>query len=196
VIVSDDASTDDTPQVAAAAGARVVYSGRRNIGATRNVGAATARGRYLLFLDADTRVNPATFAALKRVMNHGVTGGGALIGWSEPVTGSGAWVLHAWNVISRLFSLPAGGFFFVRRDAFAAVGGFDEQYYVSEELHLAHKLKRLGRLVILRHPVATSPRKLNDYSTADFLGICVRAILSPLAFARDRSGLEMWYEHR
>lgn len=196
VIVSDDASTDDTARVAAGAGARVVLSGKRNIGATRNVGAAAARGRYLLFLDADTQVNPAAMAALKRVMDHGVVGGGALLQWSSPVRRFGAWSLKAWNTLSRLFDWPAGGFFFVRRDVFEAIGGFDERYFVSEELHLGSRLRRLGRLVILREPVATSPRKLHDHSAWAFAGLCLRAALSPWTFVRDRSRLGLWYAQR
>ena len=58
------------------------------------------------------------------------------------------------------------------------------------------ELKRLGRLRILRGPVFTSPRKLNDYSMAYFGRLCLRAVLSPARFARDRSLLGMWYDHR
>lgn len=196
IIVSDDASTDGTADVAREAGARVVHSGRRNIGATRNVGARAAHGRYLLFLDADTLVDARVFVELKWWMERGSVGGGSVLSWSEPVTGAGAWTLDAWNRISRMFELPAGGFFFVRRDAFERVGGFDEEYYVSEEIHLARKLKRLGRLRILRGPVYTSPRKLKNYSLAFFGRLCLRAILSPRRFTHDRSMLGLWYDRR
>src|ERR1700750_284119 len=57
IIVVDDASTDATPEIAEQAGARVVSIHRRQIAATRNAGARAARGEYLFFVDADTRIN-------------------------------------------------------------------------------------------------------------------------------------------
>ncbi|RMF76460.1 MAG: glycosyltransferase, partial [Planctomycetota bacterium] len=55
VLVVDGGSTDETPRVAADAGARVLRAppGRA---AQMNAGAAAASGRYLLFLHADSRL--------------------------------------------------------------------------------------------------------------------------------------------
>ena len=55
VIAVDDGSDDDTEQVVRAFGDKVTYLKRANGGpaAARNTGIAVARGRYLLFLDAD-----------------------------------------------------------------------------------------------------------------------------------------------
>ena len=59
IIVVDDASTDATPQIASAAGAKVIPINRRQIAAARNAGARAAQGEYLFFVDADTRINRA-----------------------------------------------------------------------------------------------------------------------------------------
>lgn len=56
-IVVDDASTDATAAIATAHGARVLQVSHRHIAATRNAGAAVARGAQLVFVDADTQVN-------------------------------------------------------------------------------------------------------------------------------------------
>src|SRR5579864_6075944 len=55
VILVDDESTDNTPEVAASFGEQIVYirQGNRREGAARNSGAMRARGRYLAFLDSD-----------------------------------------------------------------------------------------------------------------------------------------------
>lgn len=53
VVVVDNASTDGSAAAAEAAGARVVYEGRRGYGSAYLAGFEAARGRYLLMGDAD-----------------------------------------------------------------------------------------------------------------------------------------------
>jgi glycosyltransferase involved in cell wall biosynthesis/MoaA/NifB/PqqE/SkfB family radical SAM enzyme len=64
VIVVDDASSDGTPQLAAAYPwvRWLTQADNRGVGATRNAGAATAIGEVLLFLDADTVATPDLLA--------------------------------------------------------------------------------------------------------------------------------------
>lgn len=196
IIVSDDASTDESARVARESGARVVASGKRNIGATRNVGASVATGQYLLFLDADSRFDAGVACELKTAMEQGAVGGGARIAWDEPVGWQGAAAIAGWNAISRIGRLAAGSFFFARRDAFEKVGGFDERYLISEEIWLALRLRRLGRMVILRAPITTSARKLTHYTTWELARTMLGALFSPWSATRRRKGLEMWYDRR
>jgi glycosyltransferase involved in cell wall biosynthesis len=53
VVVVDNGSTDGSPALAAAAGARVVHERRRGYGAAYQRGFAEARGRYLVMGDSD-----------------------------------------------------------------------------------------------------------------------------------------------
>jgi len=65
VIVVDDGSIDETPQIAEAAGAIIVRSVESRGAATaRNLGVAAAQGEILVFLDADVIVHPDTIARL------------------------------------------------------------------------------------------------------------------------------------
>src|SRR5258708_36543092 len=68
VIVADDGSTDATARVAEAAGARVI-SHPYNIGngASVKTGIRSARGRVLVFLDADGQHNPRD---IPRLVQH------------------------------------------------------------------------------------------------------------------------------
>jgi len=64
-IIVDDASTDDTPAVAAQYGARVVRLDRNDGPAkARNRGAEQARGEILVFLDSDVCVHPDTLGRI------------------------------------------------------------------------------------------------------------------------------------
>ena len=58
IIVVDNNSTDDTPWLARQAGAQVVFEPINQIGRARNAGAAVAAGDWLLFVDADSILNP------------------------------------------------------------------------------------------------------------------------------------------
>jgi hypothetical protein len=53
VVVADNASTDRSAELAAAAGARVVHEPRRGYGSAYLAGFAAARGRYIVMADAD-----------------------------------------------------------------------------------------------------------------------------------------------
>src|SRR6188768_591914 len=53
VLVVDNGSTDGTPELAAAAGARVVHESRRGYGSAYLRGFREARGRYLVMGDGD-----------------------------------------------------------------------------------------------------------------------------------------------
>jgi hypothetical protein len=60
VIVVDDGSTDDTPDVLASLGQKIRWTrqGNRGPGAARNRGLGMARGEYVMFLDADDWILP------------------------------------------------------------------------------------------------------------------------------------------
>lgn len=196
IIVSDDNSTDATQQIARDAGTRVVTSGRRNIGATRNVGANAARGKYILFLDADTQINQPVASELREVMDRGMVAAGACFDWSSPAP----WCAHVaagfWNSISRTLSWPCGSFFLVRRDAFEAVGGFDEEYFASEEIHLARKLKKRGRIKILRGRITSSPRKIDRLTWGEVTRFALRWCIAPRKTLQNRKNLGYWYSRR
>jgi len=53
VVVADNASEDGSPELAAAAGARVVHEPRRGYGSAYLAGFAAARGDYIVMADAD-----------------------------------------------------------------------------------------------------------------------------------------------
>ncbi len=193
IIVADDGSTDGTGALALEAGARVVPAGKRNIAAARNAGARQARGEILLFVDADTRPGAPALAAAVAAVEAGAIGGGAVLEWDEPVDLAGTVAIAAWNLISRVFRLPAGGFLFMRRAAWQEVGGFPEELFISEEIAMAARLRRRGRLVILAKPVVTSARKLRLFSVAYFVRFLARLMMRPRSTIRDRGALDIWY---
>lgn len=199
VIVVDDASTDATAERAEAAGARVIEVHCRQIAATRNAGAHQSSGDWLLFLDADTLIRPATLGAAQRALANGFVGGGATVTFESAAQLRSQFAARIWNFIARTKRWAAGSFVFCRRDAFDAVGGFDQRYFASEEVHLSKALHRHAgreRFAIVGPPVITSSRKDRLYATADQWRALRQAILSRGRSLRQREGLELWYDGR
>src|SRR4051794_21948944 len=79
IIVVDDASTDATPEIAKAAGARVVPVHVRQIAAVRTAGARAAGGDILFFVDADTWISPGHVVNALAALDAGCVGGGARV---------------------------------------------------------------------------------------------------------------------
>jgi GT2 family glycosyltransferase len=202
IIVCDNNSTDRTAEVARAAGAKVVFESVNQIARARNCGAAAASGEWFLFIDADSHPSRSLMHDVAEAISSGryVAGGSTL----RMVThNTFARILSGlWNQLSRFRQLMAGSFIFVSAEAFRAVGGFSNELFAGEELDLSLRLKAYGKrhgrqLVILnRHPMITSGRKLDLYSHRELVRFMVRALLSPRRVMRSREACHPWYDGR
>jgi glycosyltransferase involved in cell wall biosynthesis len=194
IIVVDDASTDATPDIAAQAGAKVVPIDRRQIAASRNAGGRAARGDYLLFVDADTRINPAHMSGVLDALEAGYAGGSARVAMDGFIPVWGRMLLRGFSFFYFGLNLGAGAFLFTTRQNFNAIGGFDEQYFAGEEVYFTLALKKLGRFKVLAEPVVTSGRKLRMYSARQFLPNFLGVIVAGPRGVRSRAKLQLWYD--
>ena len=198
IVVTDNASTDATAELARAHGARVVAEPFRQIARARNRGAAEASGRYLLFVDADTLISTTlAHAALEALDSGKVVGGGSVLQFD----GKGLLprlLIAPWNLASRHLRLAAGSFVFCLKEAWVESGGFDERLYASEEIWFSLALKRWGKPralsfeVLEGNPPQTSARKVKGWGTAGFLLQFLLLNLRPWLL-RSRRACFLWY---
>jgi glycosyltransferase involved in cell wall biosynthesis len=193
IVVANDDSSDATQQVAEAGGARVVTVQKRQIAGTRNAGAKAAQGDWLVFVDADTQVNEAVVRGVVDAFRAGAVGGGAGVRFLDGPPWIHRWV-GAFSAVFRWVRWAAGCFVFARRDAFDAAGGFDEQFYASEEIHFSQAMKRQGRFVVLRESVLTSGRKAEKFGRWQTIKMLVPMLVQGPRGAKSKElTREFWY---
>lgn len=199
IIVVDNNSTDDTASIAASEGATVVSEPINQIARARNTGARASNSAYLVFIDADTSINPTILALTLDALNNGkVIGGGSTVAVDKKITGAAKHLLNGWNWWSVRIKAAAGCYLFCTREAFETVGGFDEKQYAAEELVLSKRLRTLGRLrsqkfvIFDKAPVITSARKLDWYSTRQKLTQLLILLLP--GSTRSKKMCAMWYD--
>jgi glycosyltransferase involved in cell wall biosynthesis len=168
VIVVANRCTDATEALAREAGARVVRNEARNISAVRNAGAAAADGEILVTVDADSVLSPFTLRDAAELLDTGrYVGGGVPFRPERRSLGiaSTAALVRALTFVAGL----SGAVFWCRREDFEAIGGFDEEKLIGEDLDFARRLRAHGRmtgrkLTSLRNaPVVTSCRKFDRF---------------------------------
>lgn len=200
LIVVDNNSHDRTAEVARSHGAdQVVFEPHNQIARARNAGAESTTAEWLVFLDADTTLSGETLAkALAALATGTVAAGGARVAMDREVTPLVGWIVRTWDRVSTTFAYAAGSFFFTRRDAFKAGGGFDETVYAGEEVWLARRIKAWAKkegltFHVLPESVTTSARKDDWFSTKEFLTQLAVIFLIPWA-TRSRRLCAMWYK--
>jgi glycosyltransferase involved in cell wall biosynthesis len=203
IIVADNGSTDATARIAAEHGCRVIRVVKRVIAASRNGGAAMARGEILAFVDADSILHPDIFLAVVRAMDDPRTLGGSsgvrMERWSPGIA------------LTYVAALPLvwltgfdTGLVFWRRADFEALGGYDETRMIAEDVDFLVRLRRLGRargqkLVRLRGAkTVTSTRKFDRHGDWHYFtrmpALGWRLLRDPRTFTGFAK--RYWYEER
>lgn len=209
IIVSDGNSTDGTIDIAQRLADQVViYRGtqRQTIGQGRNMGAAVARGEFLLFLDADVHIpDPDEFLAQALRLFHddpklvAITPRIRVFPETEDFGDRflSRWLTMVNALQNNVLGIGAGSgeFQMVRAEAFRVINGYNERLVASEDYNLIQRLSRRGRTRYIHSLVVFhSGRRAHAIGWFKLLGIWAINTIMALLFGRAMS--REWKEIR
>jgi peptidoglycan-N-acetylglucosamine deacetylase len=169
IIVVDGGSTDDTAKIARQNGATVITVAHRGIGFARDKGLEKANSDIIAFTDSDTVVPRDWLTKIEETLTRpGVVG---VFGTFRVPDG---WWVYRWYInyiqpgLNQLYywlgiPMAAGQNIAFLRKVGLAVGGFPEDYKIAEDIEMATRLKKAGK-VLLRADliVSSSGRRGNE----------------------------------
>ena len=199
VVVVDNASSDATASLAASLGARVVPEIVHNVAKVRNTGARAATHDLLVFLDADTLVPAELLVRIAEVMRDDNCVGGAVDVLVQPKRLAVRAYVAFWQFAGRISGMALGACQFCRREAFTALGGYDETIYMGEDVDFIWRLRgaarRQGRRTRFIHDlrVISSSRRFDQWPLWRTLLMTHPLLVFP--FRRSRKVWHDWYDH-
>lgn len=159
LIVADNGSSDDGPQIASNLGARVLNLPGLKIGALRNRGVQASSGDWLAFLDADIEVPPEWLSVL---LDLHAQGRGDVFALDCDTPQQAPWFARAWQrrtlragqpTVHSMQWLPTPNLL-MQRHWFDQVGGFSDVLRTGEDKDFSLRLAQAGaRLLAVRTPV-------------------------------------------
>lgn len=188
-IVVANGCTDRTAEVVQGRCTKFFDLEERGLGPARNLGATHAKGELLLFLDADTILEPNALECITSRFSrrHAM---GTIKGVPDSRKFSYKLIYFLKNGIHALhLHHGSSGVILCWKDFFNAVGGFNNELYLRENSDLMKKLRRFGKYKYIgRTPAVTSMRRYERKGTLEMALLWVRVwYLSNFSDIRNRT---------
>ena len=161
IIVVDNNSIDKTKEIAQKYTKKIYNQGPER-SSQRNFGAKTAKGEWLLFLDADMILSSTV---IKKGVEKGQSEKLVALYIPELVLGSSFWCRARRLERSFYDGTPIDAVRLIRADIFQKTGGFDTSLTGPEDWDLNKKIKKLGKVEMVdNYSFSLINRKLNKFN--------------------------------
>ncbi|QPB83672.1 glycosyltransferase [Pseudoalteromonas rubra] len=193
--------TDKTGEIAKSFGAIVVADDSKNLSSIKNTGVAYATSDWIVTIDADSWMSKGVLNTIyQHAKSPNCIGGGIRI--KPERLSPGIAVGYGMMLVPAFFLGLSFGMYWFRKTDFDAIGGFDEQRHIAEDVDFLHRLKLHGRKsgkqhkIISNESITTSCRKFDEFGDWHFVRIfgnpcrVKRAILGGEKEYLDKN----WYE--
>ena len=145
LIVVCNGCTDKTPEVASAAGAKVLYAPTKGAADASNYGAKQSLAEVLVFLDADTIISKNLLAETMSAVQKGFVGGRTVVRWE-----GNSLTAKIFSLVSYVHVHKWGGFCFIKKTIFDEIGGYRSGAKYGFDFDLSQRASK-GRKVTLLH---------------------------------------------
>ncbi len=171
VILVDNCSTDDTAQRLEKYRFKILKPPEHTTAAGgRNYGAKSASGNIIVFVDADVVLNPDSIKDIADLVSEpGIAAVSAL--YSEEIPQSDFFsqlqnliLVYRYSKMPKSAGVICSFFCAINKDAFRAVGGYDEKMLYYEDIELGHRLSLNGYQCRLAHNIKVTHLKRYNYS--------------------------------
>jgi glycosyltransferase involved in cell wall biosynthesis len=170
ILVVDGGSQDNTEAVVATfPPVTFLKSPKANVAFQRNVGAQKAKSTWLLFLDADSRIDQSAIQNMLREMKRRKLDIGCPL--FEPMTNKRSLqaTYQFFNAFFVLFEMiaPSGGGMgiVVKKSVFDKASGFDESL-TYEDIAFIRRASRMGKFGMLSEKIGISVRRFEKQGSA------------------------------
>jgi len=182
VIVSDSGSTDKTGDVvewytADYLNMNCIHASEKGVAVARNNGAAHAKGKYILFLDADVRLTDTFLENSVNEMEHRNID---IAGYYIKPSGNRIFDKCLWFVYNNILFRPlqyiypmatGGGGIIVKKNLHDKIGGFDKRIIIGEDHDYVQRGSRLGKFRMLKHEKSEfNMRRFNEKGRLTVVG--------------------------
>lgn len=153
IVVVDCQSTDGSERLVRDLMVRLTTVANCFVAQSRNVGVGLTRQPIIAFVDSDCTVDESWYRAIQDTLQAEDAG---IVGSRYSLRADPSWVERVWDsahqlsrsaVVADTVYVP-GGNLAIRRAAFDAVGGFDEDLETGEDMDLCARVRLAGRRVL------------------------------------------------
>jgi len=207
LIVSDGGSRDRTVEISEAHADGIVSTEdpeKETISAGRNRGARVAKGKYLYFLNADTRLADVskfferTLEELKPEPVAALTCNIRVFPEEEKVSDRFFHIFYnfyVWLLNLLGMGMGRGECHIIKREYFDKCGGYNERMPAGEDYDLYRRIRKFGRIKFLKDiTVYESPRRYRKYGYMKVFWDWTKNSLS--ALFRNKAVSKKWEEVR
>lgn len=184
VVVVDDSSTDDSPNIVNLFPCKIV-SMTENVGpaAARNRGAEVSRGEFLFFLDSDIIIERSTIGQILKTFESKPDIDALFCSYQKNTVPSNFYseyknFVHHYTHQNSLEEAATfcGGFGAIKREVFFKFGGFNENYRSLEDMEFGYRLYEGGCKIYLNKQIQVTHCKNYDFISLIKSDVLNRAI--------------------
>ena len=157
IVVSDGISEDKTLEIAHSKDTKIIKQEHVSRALQLNAGSKVATGNIFYFLHADSYPPEKFDQYIIDSVNKGYKAGSFRMKWdmNHPLLNFFAWFTR----FSHTWCRGGDQSFFITKNLFRVIGGYDESYRFLEDYDIVKRVKRHTKFKVIQDDIITSARK-------------------------------------